>query len=131
MRKFVLLWSSLFLTLVVLSYTITMSIFFSAWFLLLFFPSLLMIINLIHKIGAKAKVFTQAQKSYLSDVVYRQGYIAFFMSIFCALYVMRHHYEQCIYAITLGIALFCFFGLCIALRNYLNSFNSLWKMENN
>ena len=125
MKRFVFLWGSLFLALVILSYTITMCMFFSAWFLILVIPSFFMVIKLIYKVGIEAKVLTQVQKSELSGSIYRQGYASFFISILCALIVTHHPYEQCIYATTFGIALFCFFGLCLALRNYLNSFNSL------
>lgn len=125
MKRFVFLWGSLFLDLVILSYAITLCIFFSVWFLLLAVPSFFMIIKLVKKVGAQAKVLTQAQKSYLSGSVYRQGYLAFLVSIWCALFITRHPYEHCVYATTFGIAMFCFFGLCLALRNYLNSFNSL------
>jgi hypothetical protein len=125
MKRFVFLWSSLFLTLVVLSYAITMCSFFSVWFLLLVALSSFVIIKLIHKIGLQVKVLTQAQKSNLSGVVYRQGCLAFIISIWCAFLVMHNPHEQSIYATTFGIALFCFFGICLALRNYLNSFNSL------
>ena len=125
MKRFVFLWSSLFLALVVLSYAITMCMFFSVWFLLLVIPSIFVVIKLIKKVGEEAKVLTQAQKNELSGFVYRQGFMALFVSMWCGLFIMRHPYEQCIYATTFGIALFCFFGLCLALRNYLNSFNSL------
>ena len=125
MKRFVFLWGSLFLALVILSYAITLCIFFSVWFLLLIVPSFFMIIRLVKKVGIQAKVLTQSQKSDLSGFVYHQGYVSFFISVWCALFITRHPYEQCIYATTFGIALFCFFGLCLALRNYLNSFNSL------
>lgn len=125
MKRFVFLWSSLLLALVILSYAITMCIFFSAWFLLLVVPSAFLIIKLIYNIGIHAKILTQAQKNELSISVYRQGYISLFVSICCGVFIMQHPYEQCTYATTFGIALFCFFGLCFALRNYLNSFNSL------
>ena len=129
MKRFLFLWSSLLLGLVVFSYSIALSLFFSVWFLLLLVPSFFMIIKLVKKVGIQAKVLTQAQKSYLSSSVFRQGYLALFASIWCACFITRHPYEQCIYATTFGITLFCFFGLCLALRNYLNSFNSLWKRE--
>lgn len=129
MKRFLFLWGSILLGLVVFSYSITLCIFFSVWFLLLTVPSFFVIIRLVKKVGIQAKVLTQAQKSDLSGSVYRQGYLALFISIWCTYFVMRHPYEQCIYATTFGIALFCFFGLCLALRNYLNSFNSLWKRE--
>ena len=125
MKNFVFLWSSLFLSLVILSYVITMCMFFSAWFLVMLIPSFFVIIKLIHKIGIEAKFLTQVQKIYLSGSIYRQGYAALFISIGCATFIMRNPYEQCIYATTFGIALFCFFMICLALRNYLNSFNSV------
>ena len=129
MKRFLFLWSSLLLGLVVFSYSIALSLFFSVWFLALIIPCIFVIIKLIHRIGIETKVLTQTQKSELSGSVYRQGYLALFASIWCACFITRHPYEQCIYATTFGIALFCFFGLCLALRNYLNSFNSLWKRE--
>ena len=130
MKRFVFLWSSLFLALVILSYAITMCFFFFAWFLfLLAISSFIVVIRLIKKIEIQAKILTQAQKSYLASSVYRQGWIAFFISIWCASFISRHPYEQCVYATTFGIALFCFFGLCLTLKNYLNSFNSLWEKE--
>ena len=129
MKRFLFLWSSLLLGLVVFSYSIALSLFFSVWFLALIIPCIFVIIKLIHRIGIETKVLTQTQKSELSGSVYHQGYLALFASILCACFITRHPYEQCIYATTFGIALFCFFGLCLALRNYLNSFNSLWKRE--
>jgi len=129
MKRFLFLWSSLLLSLVVFSYSITLCFFFSVWFLLLVVPSFFMIIKLVKEVGMQAKVLTQAQKSDLSGSVYCQGYLALFVSIWCAYFIKQHPYEQCIYATTFGIALFCFFGLCLALRNYLNSFNSLWKRK--
>lgn len=129
MKRFLFLWSSLLLGLVVFSYSIALSLFFSVWFLALIIPCIFVILKLIHRIGIETKVLTQTQKSELSGFVYRQGYLALFASIWCACFITRHPYEQCIYATTFGIALFCFFGLCLALRNYLNSFNSLWKRE--
>ena len=125
MKRFLFLWSSLLLSLVVFSYLIALSLFFSVWFLLLIIPCVFVIIKLIHKIGIETKVLTQTQKSELSGSVYRQGYLALFTSIWCAYFITCHPNEHCIYATTFGIALFCFFGLCLALRNYLNSFNSL------
>ena len=129
MKRFVFLWSSLLLALVILSYAITVCFFFSAWFFLLVIPSFFVVTKLIKRIGGEAKVLTQAQKSELSDSVSRQGYMALILSIWCGFFIMRHPYEQCIYATTFGIALLCFFCLCFALRNYLNSFNSLWEKE--
>ena len=125
MKRFIFLWGSVLLALVILSYAITMCMFFSAWFLLLVVPSVFLVIKLIYNVGIQAKVLTQTQKSELSGSVYRQGYMSLFISMWCGLFIMRHPYEECIYATTFGIALFCFFGLCFALRNYLNSFNSL------
>ena len=125
MKRFVFLWGSLLLALVIFSYTITMCMLFSVLFLVLVIPSFIVVIKLIHKVGIEAKILTQAQKSELSGSIYRQGCLALFVSIWCAYFITCHPYEQCIYAITFGIALFCFFGLCLALRNYLNSFNSL------
>ena len=125
MKRFVFLWSSLLLALVIFSYSITLCLFFSVWVLLLLIPCIFVIIKLIHKIGIQTKVLTQTQKNELSGSVYCQGYLALFVSIWCAYFITCHPYEQCIYAITFGIALFCFFGLCLALRNYLNSFNNL------
>ena len=125
MKKFTLLWSSLLLSVIVLSYTISTSIFLSVWFLVLVIPCFFVIVKLIREIGIQAKILTQAQKNHLSSSVYCQGYTSLFISICCASFIMRHHNEQCLYATTFGIALFCFFGLCLALRDYLNSFNSL------
>ncbi len=124
MKRFIFLWSSLLLALVILSYTITMCIFFSVWFLLLVIPSFLMVIKLIYKIGLQTKVLTQNQKLHLSNSVYYQGYLSLFTSIWCTFIIMHHPNEHCIYATTFGIALFFFFSRCFALRNYLNSFNS-------
>ena len=125
MKRFVFLWSSLLLALVILSYTITMCIFFSAWFLLLAIPSFFMVVKLIKRVGEQVKVLTQVQKSELSISVYRQGYMALFISIWCGFIISRHPYEHCIYATTFGLSLLCFFILCVALKNHLNSFNSL------
>lgn len=125
MKRFLFLWSSLLLGLVVFSYSITLCIFFSAWFLLLVIPYIFVITKLIYKIGLQTRALTQVQKCELSNSVYRQGCLSLFVSIWCAFYISSHPYEQCIYATTFGIALFCFFGLCFTLRNYLNSFNSL------
>ena len=125
MKRFLFLWGSLLLSLVIFSYTITMCMFISAWFLLLAIPCFFVVIKLIHRVGIETKVLTQTQKNELSDSIYRQGYLALFISIWCAFIITRHPYEQCIYATTFGIALFCFFGLCLALRNHLNSSNNL------
>jgi len=129
MKRFVFLWGSLFFTLVFFSYSITMCLLFSAWFLLFIIPSFFVIIKLIQNIGIQAKVLTQIQKSNLSKSVYRQGCLSFLISVWCAFFVSHHPYEHCIYAATFGVALFCFSMLCFALRSHLNSFNSLWKRK--
>ena len=125
MKRFVFLWSSLLLALVILSYVITIGTFFSIWFFLLTIPSFFMVVKLIKKIGKQVIVLTRAQKSELSSSVYCQGYMALFVSLWCGFIISRHPYEHCIYATTFGVSLLCFFILCIALRNYLNSFSSL------
>ena len=125
MKRFIFLWGSLLLSLVILSYAITMCFFFSAWFFLLVVLSFFIVIRLIYNVGIQAKVLTQAQKNYLSGSVYRQGWLALFISIWCGFIILQNPYEQCIYATAFGIAFFCFYGLCLALENYLNSFNSL------
>lgn len=125
MKRFVYLWSYLLLALVIGSYAVTMCMFFSAWFSLLAVLSFLIAIKLIYKIGMQLKVLTQYQKSYLSTSVYRQGIISLLVSLWCVHYIMAHSYEQCIYSNTFGIAMFCFFVLCFALRNQLNSFDSV------
>jgi len=129
MKRFVFLWGSLLLTLVFFSYSITMYLFFSAWFLLLLISSFFVIIKLIHNIRTQTRVLTQVQKSDLSKSAYRQGCISFFIAVWCAFFVSHHPYEHCIYATTFGVALFCFSMLCFGLRSHLNSFNSLWKRK--
>lgn len=129
MKRFVFLWSSLLFSMVGCAYIFTISMFFSWWFVLLAVPCAVLIVVLIHKIGLQARVLTQAQKSYLANSMQRQGYSAFFTAILCALIIERNPFEQCVYATTFGIALFSIFMLCFALRNYLNSFDSLWTIQ--
>ena len=80
---------------------------------------LLPVVKLIRKVGEQVKILTQAQKGELSISVYRQGYMALFVSIWCGFIISRHPYERCIYATTFGLSLLCFFILCVALKKKL------------